>query len=39
MRKLLMNMNKEFDFNRYDDLLDICDYNGFIDDLCNAMEE
>ena len=29
-----MNMNNkinQFDFNRYDDLLDICNYNGFID--------
>ena len=24
-------MNNEFDFNKYDDLLDICNYNGFID--------
>lgn len=26
-----MNMNSEFDFNRYIDLVDICHYNGFID--------
>ena len=26
-----MNMNNQFDFNRYDDLLEIHKYNGFID--------
>lgn len=26
-----MSTNKQFDFNRYDDLVDICKYNGFID--------
>lgn len=26
-----MNMNNEFDFNSYDDIVDICRYNGFID--------
>ena len=31
MKELLMNTNKEFDFNRYDDIAEAAKYNGFID--------